>query len=245
VRLQLFTTRINFVTGSDNITALWRSKDLDAKAVTSFSLKEFFSTPDRSMKVYLGDSSGVNPKPHPSSNLADEDRYYYQNRKAIVGFFNGPGLKTMGNRFATLLTKEIHRLYVDHQWTEHADLYQFIQGLLIGPAVEAMCGPVLFSQNPAFGDDFWQLDRDIFYFFKAYPRWLMPRAYQNRAKLLKNMKDWHTFAHENFDSSHIESDGHDQFYGSPLMRTRQGYLSKINALDADAIASQDLGLLWA
>lgn len=69
VGLQLFTTRVNFITGSENITALWRSKDLDAKAVTSFSLKEFFLTPDRSMKVYHGDNSGVNPKPIPTAIL--------------------------------------------------------------------------------------------------------------------------------------------------------------------------------
>ena len=244
VALQLYTTRINFVTGSDNITALWRSKDLDAQAVTSFSLKEFFSTPDPSMKVYHGDKSGVNPQPHPKSNVAAKDRYYYQNRKAIVGFFNGPGLKTMGNRFSVLLTQEIRQLGLDSQWTEQDDLYEFVRKLLIGPAVEAMCGPVLLSQNPNFGDDFWRLDHDILYFFKAYPRWLIPRAFQNRAKLLRNVKDWHAIAHDNFESAHLESDGHDRFYGAPLMRTRQEYLPKLS-LDADAIASQDLGLLWA
>ena len=197
------------------------------------------------MEVYLGDSSGINPKPHPNSNLATKDRYYYQNRKAIVGFFNGPGLKSMGNRFATLLTEEIHHLNVGHQWTEYEDLYNFIQKLLIRPAVEAMCGPILFHQNPAFGDDFWNLDHDILYFFKSYPKWLAPSAHRNRAKLLKNVKDWHAAAHRNFEESHIESDGHDRFFGSPLMRIRQEYLSRIDALDAEAKASQDLGLLWA
>lgn len=245
VGLQLFTTRINFVTGSGNITGLWRSKDLDAKDVTMFSLKEFFLTPNRSMKVYSGDNSGINPKPHPDSHVAEKDRYYYNNRKAILGFFNGSGLKSMGNRFSTLITKEIDQLHLGRNWTEHQDLYSFVQGLLIGPAVEAMCGPVLLEQNPTFGDDFWKLDHDIFYFFKAYPRWLAPRAYHNRAKVLNSMKKWHDFARENFDESCIEPDGHDRFYGSPLMRARQDLLSNIDGLDSDAIASQDLGLLWA
>lgn len=245
VGLQLFTTRINFVTGSENIATLWRLNELDANAVICFSLKKFFSTPEKSMNVYLGDKSGVNPKPHLKSNIATKDRYYYQNRKAVLGFFNGPGLTSMGNRFSALLTKEISQIDIGHEWTDHDDLYRFIQNLLIGPAVEALCGPVLLEQNPTFGNDLWRMDRDIYYFLKGYPRWLAPGAYLNRDKLLRSVKDWHSFARDNFHDSCIESDGHDPYYGSALMRARQDYLSQIDYLDADALASQDLGLLWA
>ena len=245
VGLQLLNTRINFVTGFNNITALWRCKDLGANAVSSFSLKEFFSIPDRSMTVYSGDNSGIHPQPHPKSNLAFKDRYYYQNRKAIVGFFNGPGLNSMASRFTTLLKKQITQLTYGSEWTECEDLCGFMQDLLVGPAVEAMCGPALLAHHPTFGDDFWRLDRDILYFFKAYPRWAAPRAYQNRTKLLNSILAWHSFARDNFDESCIESDGHDRFYGSPLMRSRQEYILNIEHLDADALASQDLGLLWA
>lgn len=245
VALKLGANRINFVSGADTVARLWRSKNLDATAVTSFSLKEFFSTPDTSMKVYLGDDSGINPQPHPQSNVVEKNRYYYQNRKAIVGFFNGPGLKSMGNRFVDLLTREITTLDLRRLWTEQEDLYEFIQKLLIGPAVSAMCGPVLLEQNPDFGNNFWQIDHDILYFFKGYPKWLAPSAYRNRIKLLNDVKNWHAFARDHFDESCIEADGHDRFYGSPLMRTRQQYLTNVDHLDADAIASQDLGLLWA
>lgn len=245
VGLQFFTTRINFVTGSENITTLWRFKELDAKAVVCFSLKNFFSTPKNSMKVYAGDSSGVSPKPHGESNIATKDRYYYQNRKAILGFFNGPGLTSMGNRFSALLTKEISRIDVSHEWTDHDDLHRFILNLLIGPAVEALCGPVLLKQNPTFGDELWRMNHDVYYFLKGYPRWFASRAYSNRDKLLRSVKGWHSFARDNFHDSCIESDGHDPHYGSALMRARQDYLSQIDYLDADALASQDLGLIWA
>ena len=243
--LQFFTTRINFVTGSENIATLWRFKELDANAVTCFSLKNFFSTPEKSMKVYVGDRSGVNPKPHSKSNMATKDRYYYQNRKAILGFFNGPGLASMGNRFAALLMKEISQINIAYEWTDHSDLYRFIQDLLIGPAVKALCGPVLLNQNPTFGDEFWRMDSDMYYFFKGYPRWLASCAYRNRDRVLRSVKDWHSFARENSNDSCIEPDGHDPYYGSGLMRARQDYLSRIEDFDADALASQDLGLLWA
>lgn len=243
--LKLGRNRVNFVSGAETVAKLWRSKNLDATAETSFSLKVFFATPDYSMRVYLGDKSGVSPQPHPESNVVEKNRYYYQNRKAVVGFFNGAGLKSMGNRFVDLLIKEITMLHLGPQWTEQEDLCAFVQKLFIGPAVEAMCGPILLAQNPDFGNNFWQIDHDMYYFFKAYPKWFAPGAYRNRRKLLNDVKSWHTIARQRFEESSIERDGHDPFYGSPLMRTRQQYLSNVDGLDADAIASQDLGLIWA
>ena len=208
---------------------VWRSKDLDAQAVTLFSLTQFFNTPVRSTKVYLEDTSGVNPQPHPCSKINAKNRYYYQNRKHVVGFFNGPGLKHMGNRFATLSTRQIRQQQIGNTWIEYDDLYNFTQHLVIGPAVEAMYGPALFEQNPDFGQDFFKLDSDILYFFKAYPRWLAPRAYRNRAKLLENVKDWHAFALTHFHESCVEPDGHDRFYGSPLMRSRKSTSENLSA----------------
>lgn len=154
MRVRFFTTEINFVTGSDNIAAVWRSKGLDAKAVTCFSLKKFFDTPDRAMKIYHADNSGINPQPYGGDCIPTKDRYYFLVRKHTVGFFNGPGLKHFGNRFATLLIRKIRQLDLGTSWVEHEDLYAFVQNLLIGPAIEAMCGPVLLDQNPTFMDDF-------------------------------------------------------------------------------------------
>ena len=108
--LRFFTTKMNFVTGSENIMTVWRSKVLDAKAVTCFSLKNFFDTPDKAMKIYFADNSGINPQPQYNSSRPPKDRYYYLTRKETVGFFNGPGLKHFGNRFGALLTKEIHQM---------------------------------------------------------------------------------------------------------------------------------------
>ena len=197
------------------------------------------------MRIYKEDTSGTSFEPHPKSNTPFKDRYYYHNRKIILGFFNGPGLKHMAYRFQTLLQERILQFEIGDTWVEFPDLFLFVQDLLTGPAVEAMCGPRLLSQNPEFVKQFWKLDHDILYFFKALPRWTIPAAWNNRERLLSSVKEWHTYARENFDESCVDSDGHDPCYGSPLMRRRQVCLSQIDSLDADALASQDLGLLWA
>ena len=197
------------------------------------------------MKIYHEDDSGINPQPNPASNQPWKDRYYFHTRKETVGFFNGPGLKHFGNRFQLMLNRDIGVLEIDNGWTEIADLYSFIQNLIIAPAIEAMCGPRIMEQNPAFQHEFWQFDADMLYFFKGWPRFLAPRAWRNRDRVLNSLKEWHAHARMHFSEDSIEADGHDPFYGSPLMRRRQDYLAKMDGLDADALASQHLGLIWA
>ncbi|MCJ1394726.1 hypothetical protein MMC18_007606, partial [Xylographa bjoerkii] len=244
IRLKLLNQDLYFVTGSDNIISVWRSEILEAREVTSFSLRYFFNTPKAAMKIYLTDDSGIGLQPHPSSTIPYKDRYYFHNRKTTVGFFSGPELKSNAYRFQDLLQSQILHLDIGHDWVEYPDLYLFVKELLTAPAIEALCGPELIGQTPSFAEDFWKLDSDIYYFFKCCPRFLMPQAWRNREILLTGIKKWHAYARENFQESLVEADGHDRIYGSPLMRSRQEYLSQVDSLDADALASQDLGLLY-
>ena len=220
VRVLLFHRELNFVTGSDNIIAVWRSKILEAREVTSFSLRYFFNTLKASMKIYHADDSGITLQPHPKSNIQFHDRYYFHTREDTVGFFNGPGLKHIAHRLQDLLKNRLATLEAHSDWVHYTDLYSFIQDLLTGPAIEAMCGPRLLEHNPSFVDSFWELDSDILLFFKGWPRWLAPRAWKNRQRILQCIKDWHAYARANFSEACVEPDGHDEFYGSPLMRSR-------------------------
>lgn len=197
------------------------------------------------MKMYRTDDSGINPQPNPGSSVLQKDRFYYQSRKASVSFFSGPSSKHIANRLLDSLTKQISRQRIGDEWLECPNLYSFVQALVTGPSIEAMCGPVLMQQNGTFVDDFWKFHKNVLYFVKGCPRWFAPKVWANRDQLLACVKNWHTYAQENFDESSIDADGHDRFYGSPLIRSRQIYLSQIDSFDADAIASQDLGLIWA
>lgn len=162
-----------------------------------------------------------------------------------MAFFIGPGLKHFGNRFQDVLKKQLSEIRIEQDLVELPALYSFMQDLLIGPAIETMCGPTLIVQNPTFLNDFRKFDYDLLYFFKSCPRWLAPRAWKNRDQIPTSLKSWHAFARDHFDESSIGEDGHDRFYGSPMMRSRQTYLLKMDSIDANALASQDLGLVWA
>lgn len=69
---------------------------------------------------------------------------------------------------------------------------------------------------------------------------------ETATEFLASLIDWHAYAREKFSRVlYIEADGHDPFHGSPLMRKRQSYMSKMDLMDADTLASQDLGFVWA
>ena len=134
--------------------------------------------------------------------------------------------------------------HIGNDWVEMPDFYSFVQILVSTAAVEAMCGPYLLKLNPTWIQDFWQFDKSLPKFLSGFPRLFARSAYKARGRCLEGIKVWHRYAQENFDESCIRPDGYDPFFGSSLMRSRQKIWAGMEPMDADAIASEDLGILW-
>ena len=90
----------------------------------------------------------------------------------------------------------------------------------------------------------WTLDHNIITFFTRVPRILAPGAYASRDSALAAIKNWHTWARENFDPASIGLDGDDPYWGTKFFRERQGMFYKMEGFDADAIASEELAFIW-
>ena len=92
--------------GTENILTIWRSKILEMREVTCLTLK-YFDTPQRAMKIYHTDDSGMDLQPHPGSNAPYKDRWYFLNRKEAQESLSSPGLKHFGNPLQQLLGKNV------------------------------------------------------------------------------------------------------------------------------------------
>ena len=158
---------------------------------------------------------------------------------------NGNTLTPFSNRFQSILLKHIENENISSEWTQMPDLFSFLQILVSTSAIEAMCGPALIRMNPKWIQEFWEFDRSLPYFLKGYPRWFAPKAWAARQRILDGVKKWHTYAKARFDESCIDEDGHDPFFGTQLIRQRQEYFGEMEFMDADAMAAEDLGLIWA
>lgn len=126
------------------------------------------------------------------------------------------------------------------------DLLAFCEKEFASTVVEATCGPILERINPDFTKDLALYERQTPSLSKGFPRWMVPRAYAVRDKLLTNIKRWHAMARETFGASSIDADGDaDPYWGSEFMRSRQKMFESFSGFDADAAASSDLGFIWA
>ena len=233
------------ISGFDAVNAVWKAKCLDSKPAVCIAMEWFFGTTKTALKFYDQDDSGISLQPHPNSKISPAHRIYYHTHKVMQGFMNGPGLATFASRFQYTLATQIAESGITQDWTELPDLFSFLRDILSTAAITTMCGPSLIALSPTMIQDLWEFDRSLPYFFKGYPRWLAPKAWKGRQRCLNNFKRWQAFAAQNFDDSCIDEDGYDPYYGAPLMRSRQEYFSKMELIDQDALASENIGLMWA
>lgn len=233
------------ISGFDAINAVWKAKSLDSKPGVCISMERFFGASKAALQFYDADDSGIGPQPHPNSSVEEAHRIHYITHKAAKGFMTGPGLRILTNRFQALLKSQISKSGIDENWTELPDFFSFFRDMISNAAITAMCGPSLLELNPNLIQDLWEFDRYLPYLFKGYPSWLAPNAWKSRKRCLESLKTWQTFAKNNFNDSCIEADGHDRYFGAPLMRARQQYFSQMPMLNDDDVASQNIGLIWA
>lgn len=152
----------------------------------------------------------------------------------------------MVERFSRSLSDRLEAVDVGADWRELPDLLEFIQMEVSTAVLEATTGPQLVAQNPTFVSDLFKYDSAVPILSKGVPRCMAPEAYRTRDKMLYMIKNWHAYARQHFDNNLIGADGDfDPFWGSEHMRYRQKTLLNVDGFDEDALASSDLGLIWA
>ena len=248
VRVRLGPMKLYLVSSADHFTSLFKaSRCMSTKSGVLLALENIFGTPSNVIPFYAADDSGVNVAPLPGSKVKAEHRLNYHQVRAAHKHLSGPGLVHMTERFLMILRRRMDESQIGPEWIEMPDLYRFLQIEVFHAAVEAMCGSYLLSQYPTFVEDFWEFDRSAPMLFKALPRWISPKPYEVRGRLLEAIKNWHKLAHANSDCTKIGADDAewDPYFGSKLIRARQEYCLGMEFMNADALAAEDLGLIFA
>lgn len=66
-----------------------------------------------------------------------------------------------------------------------------------------------------------------------------------RNRVLKAVQIWQQHARDKFDDSALGPDGNDPFWGTSFFRERHKMFLEMDGFDYKAIASEDLGAIWA
>ena len=153
----------------------------------------------------------------------------------------------MTELFLDVLKRRFQGTQINSEWIDQPDLYRFLQYEVFSAAVEALCGSHLLSQSPTFVEDFWEFVASVPTLVKGLPQWMSPKPYRIRRRLLDAIKRWHKMAHEHSDCTKTGANDPEwePYFGSKLMRARQEYSRSMNFMNADALAAEDLGLIFA
>lgn len=238
------------VSGADHYVALFNTKAsrcMNTKAAVLLSLENLFGTPANIIPFYAADNSGVASTPLPGSTVKPEHRITFLQVRAAHKHLSGPGLIQMTELFLDVLKRRIVDGQIQSDWVEQPDLYGFLQNEVFRAAVEALCGSYLLSQSPRFVEDFWEYVSLVPTLVKGLPRWMSPKAYRVRSRLLDAIKNWHKMAHDHSDCTKVGANDPEwePYFGSKLMRARQEYSRNMEFMNADALAAEDLGLIFA
>lgn len=242
--MQLGPFSVYLVSGSDHIKSIFKTPHGLGTPALLIAVRDILGTPKHVVPFYAADNSGVSARPQPGSNVPPERRILYIQHKVAHKYLTGQELKGISERYMKILQRNLS-IGIEYDWIDIPDLQAFLQSQLFSAAVESMCGTYIFSLNPTLVEDFWQFDRNVPLLYKGVPQWMYPSAYRAREKMLTSMKKWHKFASEHSDYSKREAGDWDPYWGSNLVKARQEYFHKMGILDADAMASEDLGLLFA
>ena len=244
VHLRLLVTDLYVVSGPELVQALWRDPSLHTKAYRSLALINILGIPKHALDWWAQDDSGHHAQPHPESKIPAHLRIEYLHTTLASKFLTGQPLASFSTRFTERLRDRLQS-HTSTEWTEYSDLFAFMQTQLFPSAVEAMCGTKLLSAYPDFVRDYWAFNKNLPLLAKGYPRWLCPAAHKARDKCLEGVKKWHATISSSLEAPIVDPKAWVPEYGAEFIKSRHEIWSKMPFMDGDAIAGEDLGIIWA
>lgn len=211
-------------------------------------MENMFGTPSTAIHIYKQDNSGIGSNPKPGSTVKPENRVYYQQHHVAHTFLSGKSLQKITQRFLRFLSLQIsENSTVDYEWVEMPDFYSFARNQLFEAAIKTLFGSHILRLNPTLSEDFWEYFAATPILTKGLPRWMARRAYQKRDKMIRSIAKWHRFAsqHSDFTSVEPSEDEWDPYWGSDYLKVRQKLGRKRDSMNDDAVAAEDLGLMFA
>lgn len=197
-------------------------------------------------KFCESDNSGRGVRPHPKSSVKPENRIWFLTHNSAAVFLSGSYLQIMALHFQHHLRHRLHAFSPRQEWVEKTDLYSFIYGMIFTTQIEVLFGKYFLLLNPDFTSDFREFHNGIPSLLRAYPSWMIPKAWHARERCLKSIKRWHKYRLklEKNDAKIFNIERH-LFYGSDYIEERKRIHTAMEPLDEDAIASSELGVIWA
>ncbi|KAL8826675.1 MAG: hypothetical protein Q9191_003650 [Dirinaria sp. TL-2023a] len=220
-----------------------QSKNLTNKIYREF-VSNTFGVPSSFKRFFAADDSGLGREPRAGSKIKLDHRVDYLMHSLITQFLSGPDLAPLATRFSNNISQRLEQLEVTQEWSDVPDLYAFVQEHVFHASVEAIFGSSIFELNPEFSKDFAKFEAHVPELAKGYPRFLNRGAYKARDRCIAGVKKWQSFLNDQKRTGTVPCNDYDPQFGSRLVQRRHSAFAKMEPMNADARASEDLALIW-
>lgn len=185
-------------------------------------------------------------EPRKGSRTVQEDRILYHQTHSAQKYLAAPYLGPLAERYLRFFRESVDRLVIGEDWMDHPDLYAFLQLTVSRANVEAMMGSDILKVNPGLIEHFWQAKRNAPAYFRGWPRWLVPRAFRERDRVVDEIAKWqeHALANANVMQTGPGDPDWEPVLGSRYEKARLQYMLKMKPLTARVRASEDWGLMF-
>ncbi|KAI2615586.1 hypothetical protein GGR54DRAFT_257648 [Hypoxylon sp. NC1633] len=119
--------------------------------------------------------------------------------------------------------------------------------MTVSPAnIEAMMGSKILKLNPTLIEDFWAAKAFAPEYFQGWPRWLAPKIFRARDRVIDAIRKWHeyAFAHGDHTNTGPRDPDWDSVWGSKYAKVRQQFMLKMTPLTPYVRAAEDWGLMF-
>lgn len=235
------------IANPSHVVAIYKSsRFLSAKSITERSARYLLDIPSNVIKFYQADDSGMAAEPRKGSQVTHENRILYHQTHTAQKFLASPSLDTMAQRYLRTLHHSIEALHIGTDWVEYPDLYKFCQMTVSRANIEAMTGSKILKLNPNLVADFWDAKQFAPDYFRGWPRWLVPKAFSARDRVIEAIRKWHDYAFANGDYTNTGSQDPDwdPVWGSKYAKVRQQYMLNMKPLTSRVRAAEDWGLMF-
>ncbi|KAM0370836.1 hypothetical protein ACHAO7_009724 [Fusarium culmorum] len=250
LRIFVGAEQMYFIPHGQTIVELFKSsRYLTTKTFGIMTVRDAFGLPQPDVEIYAGDNSGVDVKPAPGwEHVEQAKRFHFVQHRQLNAFLSGNALNAIISKFTERYSDEIAQdtTFKEDEWVEVDDLYGWFKNHLLRATTVALCGEKFLELSPDFLEDFWSFDYHLPNLFRRLPRWVVPKSYQARDRLLECLLRYHQYGQQNLDFTDqklLEKDWTPEF-GAKIMSTRQEMFKNIG-LSPRGGAALDVGMIWA
>ncbi|KAL7628398.1 hypothetical protein AAE478_002600 [Parahypoxylon ruwenzoriense] len=208
VRCRIGPLTLHFVTGGDNVSALFRSSFSSDPWVLRILDKSGGYAPGDISKFARDDSGSAKQPRHPGAGaVPPEARIWYAKHSMFDEALLGRrATDAFAASFQAFFDRELAAFPVG-AWAEDVRVFDFLKRGLSAAATRSVLGSRIIDSNPGFIDAFWEYERFVEPLAFGLPAWLNNPGAKARDRFRAMCLKWYRLADREFNSDDIGSHG--------------------------------------